>query len=88
MDKREQNDDKGKKSVVNYFYKALKSFGSALPMVLGIILLLGLFQTFVSDEMISSIFTGELLRDTFIGSIIGSISAGNPMISYIMGGNF
>jgi len=55
-------------------------------MLLGVILLLGLFSVFVSSEMISSVFTGELLRDTVIGSLIGSISAGNPIISYIIGG--
>ena len=39
----------------------------------------------VSSQLISSIFKGELLRDTIIGSVIGSISAGNPITSYIIG---
>ncbi|NMX22239.1 hypothetical protein C5S30_07475 [ANME-1 cluster archaeon GoMg4] len=55
-------------------------------MLLGVILLLGLFSVFVTSEMISSVFTGELLRDTVIGSLIGSISAGNSIVSYIIGG--
>lgn len=55
-------------------------------MLLGIILLMGLFRTFVSSEMISSVFSGEIVRDTFIGTLIGSISAGNPITSYIIGG--
>ncbi|MCK4255430.1 hypothetical protein KAX35_00965 [candidate division WOR-3 bacterium] len=55
-------------------------------MLLGVILLLGLFRVFVSKEMISSLFTGNKILDTFIGSIVGSISAGNPITSYIIGG--
>ena len=38
------------------------------------------------QEIISAIFTGQWLLDTLIGSFIGSISAGNPVTSYIIGG--
>lgn len=55
-------------------------------MLLSVILLVGLFRSFVSPAMISSVFTGDVLRDTIIGSLIGSIAAGNPLISYIIGG--
>ena len=55
-------------------------------MLLGITLLLGLFQTFVSNQIISSVFSGNLWRDALIGAMTGSISAGNPIISYIIGG--
>jgi uncharacterized membrane protein YraQ (UPF0718 family) len=55
-------------------------------MLLGIILLMGLFQTFISSKMIAGVFSGEMVRDTFIGTLIGSISAGNPITSYIIGG--
>lgn len=53
------------------FHKALKSFGASLPILMGVILLLGLFRMNVSSQMISSIFTGEWLKDTFIGSLKG-----------------
>ena len=75
-----------KGSIAASFYKALKSFGLALPVLLGVILLLGLFKTYVSPQLISSVFTGELFRDTLLGSVIGSVSAGNPITSYIIGG--
>jgi len=75
-----------RESIVASFYKALKSFGVALPVLLGVILLLGLFKIYISPQLISSVFTGELFRDTIIGSVIGSISAGNPITSYIIGG--
>lgn len=86
MNKGNQNDWGVKNKVATSFYRALKSFGSSLPMLLGVILLLGLFRTFVTPEMISSVFTGEMLGDTLIGTGIGSLSAGNPITSYIIGG--
>ena len=75
-----------KESIAASFYKALKSFGVSVPILLGVVLLLGLFKIYVSSELISSVFTGELFRDTALGSVIGSISAGNPITSYIIGG--
>lgn len=75
-----------RKQIILSFYKALKSFGTTLPILIGVILLIGLFKIYVSSKLISSIFTGELFRDTLIGSMIGSISTGTPITSYIIGG--
>ncbi len=75
-----------KENIIASFYKSLKSFGVSVPILLGVVLLLGLFKIYVSSELISSVFTGELFRDTALGSMIGSISAGNPITSYIIGG--
>ncbi len=74
------------KSIARSFYRAFKSLKSALPTLLGVVLLLGLFLTLVSKQFITSVFTGELFCDTIIGSAIGSIAAGNPITSYIIGG--
>ena len=84
MTNRKKKDDK--KNIVSVFFKAFKSFGTSLPIMLGVILVLGLFRAFVSKQMLSAVFTGELLQDTVIGALIGSISAGNPVNSYIIGG--
>ena len=84
MTNRKQKNDE--KNVLRSFYEALKSFGTTFPMLLGVILVLGLFRGFVSNQMISAVFTGDLLRDTIIGSVVGSISAGNAVTSYIIGG--
>jgi uncharacterized membrane protein YraQ (UPF0718 family) len=84
MTNRKQNDVK--KDIVSALFKAFKSFGTSLPIMLGVILVMGLFRTFVSKQMLSAVFTGEFLRDTLIGALIGSISAGNPVNSYIIGG--
>jgi len=78
--------NKNNKSILSAFSRALKGFSTAIPVLLGVILLLGIFQTFISKKMIGSIFTGNLIKDTLLGSIIGSVSAGNPINSYVIGG--
>lgn len=68
------------------FTKALHSLASMMPMLLAVIGLVGLFQTFVSPEMLRSLFSGSPAVDTLLGTVIGGISIGQPVISYIIGG--
>jgi uncharacterized membrane protein YraQ (UPF0718 family) len=82
----QQQEMRGQKSLVKAGIKAGKSFSTSLPMLLGIILLMGLFQTFITPAMIRAMFSGDMFRDTLVGALIGSISAGNPITSYIIGG--
>lgn len=77
---------KGRPTVPKAFTKAVKGFAATIPQLAGVILLIGLFQTFVTGGMMASLFTGAALKDTVIGSAIGSIAAGNPITSYIIGG--
>ena len=78
--------NKQQKTFMNSLYKAMKSFMNAFPLLLGVILFIGLFKIIITQEMISSLFTGNMLRDTALGSIIGSVSTGNAVTSYIIGG--
>ncbi|WP_121627582.1 permease [Poseidonibacter antarcticus] len=68
------------------FKKAIVGLFSMLPMILGIILLLGIFDTYVTNEMLSSIFISNNFVDSIIGTSMGAVLTGNPMISYILGG--
>lgn len=72
------------------FLKVLKksalSFLGMAPMLLGVIGLVGLFQTLVTPQMLATLFQGNPIIDTFIGTLTGGISAGHPMISYVLGG--
>ena len=77
-----------KQKVKEAFVKAIKGFISMLPLLFSIILLLGLFDTFISKEMLISLFTSNNFLDTVIGTTLGAVLAGNPMISYILGGEF
>ncbi|RLC63531.1 MAG: hypothetical protein DRI01_05055 [Chloroflexi bacterium] len=69
--------------------KALKSsarqFANILPILTGVILCIGLFNAFVSKEALALIFTGNVVLDTLWGACFGSILAGNPINSYVIG---
>lgn len=74
------------KNILVSIYGAFRNFGSVFSLFLGIILLLGLLRTYLSPQIISSIFKGDIFLDTILGSIFGNVSAGNPVTSYIIGG--
>jgi predicted Fe-Mo cluster-binding NifX family protein len=63
-----------------------RQFASLLPILIGVVLLIGLFNAFVSREFLASIFSGGPLLDTLRGACFGSILAGNPINSYVIGG--
>ncbi|OPX17678.1 hypothetical protein BXT86_05265 [candidate division WOR-3 bacterium 4484_100] len=58
------------------------------PMILGIVLLVGLISTLIPKSFYFYLFRKNPVQDAFIGAVIGSISAGNPITSYILGGEF
>jgi uncharacterized membrane protein YraQ (UPF0718 family) len=78
-------DDKKQKNLAISFHKSIKNSSASLPVLIGIVLLLGLFRVNVSAQIISSISRGDFFRDVILGSAIGSISTGNPITSYIIG---
>ena len=63
-----------------------KSLYTIMPMLFAVIGLVGLFQAAVSPQMLHSLFSGSPLQDTFIGTLIGGVSVGQPFLSYIIGG--
>ena len=66
--------------------KSLKSLWNAFPILIGIILLISLINVLIPKSTYSLIFTGNYITDSFVGGILGSILAGNPITSYIIGG--
>jgi len=66
--------------------KAIKGLWIAFPMILGTILLVSLISAIVPKSFYVSVFSKNFFLDSFIGSLVGSISAGNPITSYIFGG--
>ena len=61
-------------------------FASMLPIFLGVVLLIGLLNTFVSRNFLAALFSGNPALDTLLGALFGSILAGNAINSYIIGG--
>lgn len=63
-----------------------RQFANLVPVCMAVILSIGLFATFMSEEILSSILAGNPGTDTFWGACLGSIFAGNPINSYVIGG--
>jgi len=66
--------------------KSAKSLWKTFPMILGTILLISLISVLIPKSFYTTIFSKNLFSDSFIGALIGSISAGNPITSYIFTG--
>lgn len=77
---------KPEKSFTGTLKQSIASFLYLVPMLFGIMLFIGLIKVFITSGMIKSFFTGYGLPDALIGSVFGSISAGNPITSYIISG--
>jgi predicted Fe-Mo cluster-binding NifX family protein len=65
--------------------KAARQFAVVLPVLGGVVLLIGLFKTVISEKHLASIFGGNPLADALGGSLFGSLLAGNPVNSYVAG---
>ena len=48
--------------------------------------LVGLVQSFVTPDMMAAAFGWSALTDTLTGTFFGAVSAGNPAVSYLIGG--
>lgn len=66
--------------------KAVRSMISALPLIAGVFLLFGLFKAFIPPSWYVNAFEYSEVFNSVIGSLVGSILAGNPITSYIIGG--
>ncbi len=58
------------------------------PIIIGALLLVSLFNNFIPKSFYVGLFKRNMMLDSVIGSVIGSISAGSPMTSYVLGGEF
>lgn len=66
--------------------KAARGIYKSLPVLIGVILLVSLANSLIPKSLYTSLFSGNYFLDPIIGSIIGSILAGNPITSYVIGG--
>ncbi len=82
MEKEKMTENNLKEAV----YKAGKALWRMFPVILGTILLVSIANTLIPKSFYTTIFTENILLDPFLGSIIGSVLVGNPVVSYILGG--
>lgn len=64
--------------------KAIINLVSMMPMILGVIGLIGIMQTYITPNMLSKLFGHGMVADIGIGTFMGAISSGNPTVSYII----
>lgn len=66
--------------------KALRALWQAVPLILGILILISLSVAMLPPETYSGLFHFGAFGNSVIGSAVGSISGGSPINSYIIGG--
>ena len=66
--------------------KAARGLWNAFPMILGTVLLVSLISVVIPKSFYLTVFSKNVFLDSIVGSLVGSISAGNPITSYIFGG--
>ena len=68
------------------FKKTIRTFINVLPIIVGMILATSLVITLFPEQISSGLFGNGDILDTLLGASIGSIAAGHPLASYLLGG--
>ena len=68
------------------FLGVLRSMNMSLPILVGVLLLVGLFTVLVPEEAFAKAFSGNAVIDPLVGALLGSAATGNPVTSYVIGG--
>ncbi len=63
-----------------------KSLLNSLPVLLGAIGLVGIASSLIPSAAYTALFSRNWFADSFIGALLGSVLSGNPITSYIIGG--
>jgi len=90
INKQQKNKENKKKPFIarlrKSFMKSLKQLLRVFPILLGVVLLVSLVHAVLPKSFFVKLFQNKIYIDPFIGSFVGSILAGNPVTSYIIGG--
>lgn len=81
-----KSESRGGGVIVTSLRKTVGMFQRMLVNILAIILLSGLIMEFIPLSQMSGHLGGGVLIDGLIGAGVGSISFGNPLVSYVFGG--
>lgn len=66
--------------------KTARTFLHLLPIILGMLLLTSLAVTLFPERISAGLFGGGDLLDALAATSLGSIAAGHPLASYLLGG--
>jgi len=66
--------------------KAGKALWNSAPILFGVLLLISIVSVLIPKSAFTIFFKGNPMIDPIVGSAFGSILAGNPITSYVLGG--
>ncbi|MEA3302077.1 MAG: hypothetical protein U9Q75_02275 [Pseudomonadota bacterium] len=75
-----------KERLIPSIKKTVSMFVGMLPILVGVVLLTGLILELLPTEKAAAWFGRNNLLDALTGATLGSISAGHPLTSYVLGG--
>ena len=73
------------RAVMQALGSASHQIKNLLPVMISVIFLAGLFMAFLSEKFLTSLFPRTMWGDSLQGAFMGSVFAGNPINSYIIG---
>ena len=65
--------------------KTWKAFKVSILILFSILLVVAFAQALIPPGSYNKIFSGNIFLDPLIGAVLGSISLGNPIVSYVIG---
>jgi len=75
-----------KNHLTDSFKKTIRTFINVVPVIVGMLLLTSLLITAFPEQISAGLFGNGDIIDTLLGAAIGSIAAGHPLASYLLGG--
>jgi hypothetical protein len=66
--------------------KTAWTFVNLLPVIIGMLLLTSLVISLFSERVSAGLFGDSDTLDALIGASVGSVAAGHPLASYLLGG--
>jgi uncharacterized membrane protein YraQ (UPF0718 family) len=72
-----------------FFLAGKKTFNNlkqTIPVLILVVLLISFAIALFPSEFFAGFFSGNILLDPFLGAVLGSIAAGSPSTSYVIGG--
>ena len=66
--------------------KTIRTFINILPIIVGMLMATSLVVTLFPEEISAGLFGHGDIPDAILGAAIGSIAAGHPLASYLLGG--
>jgi hypothetical protein len=67
-------------------HKSWRNFAQTLPIIFGMLLLTSLALTLLPKQIAAGLFGHGAAIDALLATLFGSIAAGHPLASYLLGG--